>query len=299
MDNLTYNPNISIPKPNGVPDFTKSINEQPNMMGSNMNPNMMNPNMLNPGIGMPNMDVGTMGLGPMNPNMMNPNMMGNMMGGNMNPNMMNSNMLNPVIPGKGGTPLTALKRMQNTSNAGPSNRNQNSNGNNYQEQEQDQNTNRPRQRKRSNNDEEEQEENDNRRKEYEKENKKKIKSLVNNINNSLDDFVPSKSKYSDEEVGSDEGSDEEKDSEKEPKDDDIIVKSKVKKHNDYMPDWIKEPLLIIIIYVIFSQSFVRKTIGQYITQINPNESGSVSIVGYIIYGAILALVFMVFKKLLI
>ena len=61
----------------------------------------------------------------------------------------------------------------------------------------------------------------------------------------------------------------------------------------------KELLLIIAIYSILSMGFVKKTIGGYITYINPNETGKYSFVGVLIYGFLLALLFIVFRKLLL
>jgi hypothetical protein len=65
-----------------------------------------------------------------------------------------------------------------------------------------------------------------------------------------------------------------------------------------VPHNLKEPLILLIIYVIMSQSFVRELLGKYITILNPNEEGVVPIVGIIIYGIILVGLFMFVKKLL-
>lgn len=113
----------------------------------------------------------------------------------------------------------------------------------------------------------------------------KIRHLVKNINQSLDDYAPSKSQNTE---------DSEDDSTE--KEDDSTEKNK---SNYYVPDILKEPLLIVVIYVILSQGFVKKSIGNYISYINPTQEGYVSLIGYIIYGSILALLFMFFKKILI
>lgn len=63
-------------------------------------------------------------------------------------------------------------------------------------------------------------------------------------------------------------------------------------------DFIKEALLLVIIYVILSQSFIKRAIGTYIPQILPSDDQPVSIVGQLIYGGILALVFVISKRLL-
>jgi len=59
----------------------------------------------------------------------------------------------------------------------------------------------------------------------------------------------------------------------------------------------KEAILIILIYVILSQGFIKRTLGLYITQINPVD-GSIPFIGYIIYGTLLAILFIIAKQLL-
>ncbi len=114
----------------------------------------------------------------------------------------------------------------------------------------------------------------------------KIHHLVRNINQSLDDYAPSKSQNTED-----------------SEDDSTEKENNNNKKNDnsgsYVPEILKEPLLIIIIYVILSQGFVRKGIGSYISYINPTQDGSVALIGYVIYGTILALLFMFFKKITI
>ncbi len=61
----------------------------------------------------------------------------------------------------------------------------------------------------------------------------------------------------------------------------------------------KELLLIIFIYVLMSSSFVKKTIGQYISLINPNEFGKYSYISIILYGLILGVIFILLKKLIL
>lgn len=62
------------------------------------------------------------------------------------------------------------------------------------------------------------------------------------------------------------------------------------------PSWVREPILVLIIFVILSQPIVRDNIGKYIKAINPGESGSVSFVGVVIYGIILATLFGIAKS---
>ena len=65
------------------------------------------------------------------------------------------------------------------------------------------------------------------------------------------------------------------------------------------PVWIKEILLLVIIFVILSQPFVKDFIGKYVNQINVDDEGKVSFAGVVIYGFILAIIYVSFKKLLI
>jgi hypothetical protein len=119
-----------------------------------------------------------------------------------------------------------------------------------------------------------------------REEQNKIHHLVKNINQSLDDYAPSKSQNTED---SDDDSTEKEE----------YTNSKIKSSDSYVPEILKEPLLLIIIYVVMSQGFVRKGIGSYISYINPSQDGYVSLIGYVIYGTILALLFMFFKKITI
>jgi hypothetical protein len=61
---------------------------------------------------------------------------------------------------------------------------------------------------------------------------------------------------------------------------------------------VKDAILFIVIYVIFSQTFIKLKIGNYIPQILPSDDKPVSITGHIIYGAILAIFFCLMKRVL-
>jgi hypothetical protein len=65
-----------------------------------------------------------------------------------------------------------------------------------------------------------------------------------------------------------------------------------------IPSNLKDPLLLLIIFVILSQSSVRQLFGKYISYINPDEEGVVSLMGIVIYGIILVAIYMLIKKLL-
>jgi len=125
----------------------------------------------------------------------------------------------------------------------------------------------------------------------------KIKHLVKDINKSLDDYGPSKMRNTED---SDDESDNNNDATEKEQDNDKEEMDNSKKIDDKsILDHLKEPLLLIIIYVILSQNFVRRTIGNYVSYINPREDGNVPLVGYILYGVILAVAFVFFKKILI
>jgi len=111
-----------------------------------------------------------------------------------------------------------------------------------------------------------------------------ISSLVRDINKSLDDYEPSRSNTDDE-------------------DDDIIDEQDqndaiIDTKPSYIPSLIQEGLLIIVIYVILSQEYVRGSIGKFITYINPDETGKVHLAGYVSYGTILAVLYLFFKRIL-
>lgn len=67
----------------------------------------------------------------------------------------------------------------------------------------------------------------------------------------------------------------------------------------YIPMMLREPLLILIIYVILSQPIIKETIGQYLKQINPDMDGKVSFTGILIYGIILAALYALAKKVIL
>ena len=55
----------------------------------------------------------------------------------------------------------------------------------------------------------------------------------------------------------------------------------------------------MILYMILSLSFVKKTIGNYVSYINPDESGKVKFFGIFIYGLVLAVLFIGLKKAIV
>lgn len=61
----------------------------------------------------------------------------------------------------------------------------------------------------------------------------------------------------------------------------------------------KEVLLLLFLYCILSLGFVKKTVGGYISYLNPNETGKYQYIGVIIYGFLLSILFISLKKVLI
>jgi hypothetical protein len=61
----------------------------------------------------------------------------------------------------------------------------------------------------------------------------------------------------------------------------------------------KEVLLLVFLYCFLSLGFVKKTVGGYITYLNPNETGKYQYIGVIIYGFLLSILFISLKKILI
>ena len=67
----------------------------------------------------------------------------------------------------------------------------------------------------------------------------------------------------------------------------------------YIPEGMKDPLIIVVLFVLLSQPVVRETIGTYIKQINPDVEGKVLLTGVIIYGIILATLYYIVKRFLL
>ncbi|QKF93813.1 hypothetical protein QKU48_gp0355 [Fadolivirus algeromassiliense] len=66
-----------------------------------------------------------------------------------------------------------------------------------------------------------------------------------------------------------------------------------------IPHVFREPLVILVLYVIMSQSIVRETLAKYISQLNPDMEGKFSLTGVLIYGVLLAALFALVKKYLL
>ena len=117
-------------------------------------------------------------------------------------------------------------------------------------------------------------------------NNSKMKQLVNDINDDSDFEKPISNTDTDL---TDTDSDRDKKKKK---------KNKRKSYAFEIPEAIKDPILIWIIYMIMSQQFFRDLCGKYITSINPDDTGKVSLTGIALYGALLSVLFMVTKFIL-
>lgn len=108
-----------------------------------------------------------------------------------------------------------------------------------------------------------------------------ITHLVSDINKSLDNYSPSNQDI--------------------PPNDDPVEEEANENYSrsTYLPDWLKEPLLILIIYVLLSQNFVKTFTGKHIKYINPGDDGTVPFLGVVIYGTILAVLYIILKRLFI
>lgn len=63
-----------------------------------------------------------------------------------------------------------------------------------------------------------------------------------------------------------------------------------------VPKNLREPLVLILIFIILSNHDIKNFVGRYIKQINPDYTGRVPLVGVIIYGVIYASLFHLSKR---
>lgn len=127
-----------------------------------------------------------------------------------------------------------------------------------------------------------------------------IDALINQINTDSDESKPKKKKTKLNRKNKSKkvkDSDTETDTDEEKKEVKVREKSKIKLPFK-IPEFIRDPLLIWIIFILLSQNFIKQLIGKYVKQINPNEDGVVSFMGVVIYGLIFAVLFGLVKFLL-
>jgi len=66
-----------------------------------------------------------------------------------------------------------------------------------------------------------------------------------------------------------------------------------------IPAILREPIVILVLFIILSQPAIKDTIGKYITSINPDAECKVPFTGVFIYGVILAALFALVKKFIL
>ncbi len=126
-----------------------------------------------------------------------------------------------------------------------------------------------------------------------------MKFIVDDINNDSEIGPKNKKKKkSDDDDYKEEEDEEEEDDEEETK------PKKKKKSSDFnlnnlnIPEMLKDPVLIWLIYMLMSQNFFKNLVGKYISSINPNEEGVVTIKGVAMYGLILVALYTLIKFIL-
>ena len=122
----------------------------------------------------------------------------------------------------------------------------------------------------------------------------KLKFIIDDINN--DSEIGPRKKYRNKKIEEVEEDNEEED------EDEVEEKPKKKKSsnefNYNIPEMLKDPVLIWLIYMLMSQNFFKNFVGKYLTSINPNEEGVVTVTGVAMYGLILVALYTLIKFIL-
>jgi hypothetical protein len=132
-----------------------------------------------------------------------------------------------------------------------------------------------------------------------------MRELANDVNNSLEaleqienDTRYKKRKNKNTNKNKETKSDtEDEDNQNLPNDESKITLETIETENDYLKLFV-EFILLLTLYVIMSQPFVVSFASNYIVQLNPNEEGTISMMGIIIYGLIMTLMFFVIRKIM-
>jgi hypothetical protein len=66
-----------------------------------------------------------------------------------------------------------------------------------------------------------------------------------------------------------------------------------------IPQQWRDPLIILVSYVILSHPSVRDSITAHVKMLNPDNEGNIAFGGIVIYGSILALLFVLIKTVLL
>lgn len=69
--------------------------------------------------------------------------------------------------------------------------------------------------------------------------------------------------------------------------------------NKKLVDYLKEGSLLLVIYILMSNSSVKRFIKTKLPQINKDNSGKISLIGLVIYGSIMTSLFLVSRKYLL
>ena len=132
-----------------------------------------------------------------------------------------------------------------------------------------------------------------------------IRQLVDEINNNINfnnnNDNDNDDKDKDKHISNDTESSSTKYSKKQIKqeytDEEVIKKDKKKRKNkkykvNIIEDSIYDGILLLIIFILMSQHFVKNFIGNYVNIINVNQEGFVPFTGVVTYGIIFVLVFL-------
>jgi hypothetical protein len=88
-------------------------------------------------------------------------------------------------------------------------------------------------------------------------------------------------------------------SEREEKIEPVIFNKGSNNYLNKIPYFLKEIILLLIIYFILSLTIVKDTIGKYLSYINKDESGNISYIGIIIYAILIAVIFVTVRYYLL
>ena len=66
-----------------------------------------------------------------------------------------------------------------------------------------------------------------------------------------------------------------------------------------IPQILREPIIILLIYLFLSRPFVQEKLSKYIKQLAPDQDGKVSFAGVFIYGIILVVLYSLAKNFLL
>jgi hypothetical protein len=117
---------------------------------------------------------------------------------------------------------------------------------------------------------------------------------INNRDNNLNNDV--KSVHSDKSENRDTLTDTDTDSESDTDTDKSINSEKKKKNKkckkNFIKDSIYDGIILLVIFILMSQGFVKNFIGKHVKIINVNEEGYVPFKGVVAYGVIFVLVFL-------